>query len=112
MFFFSRAEYAPGTKGEVPVETVSSLKADAYRMDHPNRGLAVIINNKDFLPHTNMGTRTGTDQDKINITNRLRILGFSTEPRDNLTIEEMKDLMKKGRFAYFLHVGERVCFLI
>ncbi|XP_041364768.1 caspase-3-like [Gigantopelta aegis] len=90
-----QTEYGFAT-GELPVEKESSLLSDEYKMNYPNRGLAVIINNRDFASHTNMGTRTGTDQDKININNRLRVLDFTTEIYDNMSINDMKMLMKKA----------------
>ncbi len=36
-------------------------------MNHQNRGMFIIINNKKFQPHTRQGERTGTDVDAANL---------------------------------------------
>lgn len=73
-----------------------------YRMDHKNRGLFIIINNKTFLPHTGMNERSGTDQDAANLYRDFKRLGFAVETYHNQTASEMLRHMKRGYFSFFL----------
>lgn len=64
-----------------------------YDMSHPNRGLFVIINNKVFHPKTQMGERSGTDQDAAQLYARFKDLGFNVNIYTNLKAEDMLKVM-------------------
>ncbi|XP_014676812.1 PREDICTED: caspase-3-like [Priapulus caudatus] len=67
---------------------------DAYRMDHPRRGRAIIINNKLFHPRTQMSERSGTDTDASSLYVQLSKLGFDVSRYDNLRAKEMVRVME------------------
>lgn len=64
-----------------------------YRMDHKSRGHFIIINNKNFLPHTGMSVRSGTDQDAANLRLDFKRLGFTVTSHNDLKAEDMLKIM-------------------
>ncbi|XP_022095599.1 caspase-7-like [Acanthaster planci] len=56
-----------------------------YDMSHRARGKAVIVNNVNFAPETEMGERTGSEKDADELVDAVRSLGFSTERYSDLT---------------------------
>lgn len=62
-------------------------------MSHPNRGKAIIINNKEFDEAEN---REGTDKDAQALDECLSNLGFEVKPYDDRTAEEMRLLLQEG----------------
>ena len=66
---------------------------DEYKMDHPNRGHAIVINNKDFARALNMPARDGTDKDAISLESTLKRLGFDVRVVNNKTASTMKDIL-------------------
>ena len=72
--------------------------SDKYKMSYPNRGKALIINNRHFDRRLNLGERTGTDVDAIALHQRFGEMGFEAEVVDNLTIKEMGQILAKGEF--------------
>jgi caspase 7 len=65
-----------------------------YKMNHPNRGCAVIINNKDFAT---MPVRTGTDKDANAMYKLLDTLRFERILKyDNLTASNMEKKLKEA----------------
>ncbi|XP_046376831.1 caspase-3-like isoform X1 [Haliotis rufescens] len=85
-----------GRGGQPPVYTEAEFLAEKYKMDHENRGQAVILNNRDFDRHTGMGTRSGTDVDASNIYQNLKALGFTVEMHTNKTTGDMKKIMTEA----------------
>nr|QLI42792.1 caspase-3-like protein [Onchidium reevesii] len=84
-----------GQPSSVPAATQSKsdFVSDRYKMDHPKRGIAVIINNKDFLPQTGMGSRTGTDVDAESMHDLLNEMSFEKIiPKKNVSVKDMKEL--------------------
>jgi len=75
---------------------VSEENTYRYRMDHKQRGYFIIINNKNFQPHTGMGTRTGTDQDAANLYTDFKKLGFSVRQHNDQTAGQMLRLMSES----------------
>lgn len=71
------------------------FEADIYPMNRKNRGFAVIINNKTFDQGVGLGARNGTDVDASALANRFAELGFDVELEDDVTTEEMMQIMKK-----------------
>ncbi|XP_043945789.1 caspase-3 isoform X1 [Protopterus annectens] len=66
-----------------------------YRMDYPEVGKCVIINNKNFDPSTGMSPRTGTDVDAGNVYKAFSELGFKCEVQNDLKSNQMIQLLKK-----------------
>ncbi|CAC5377704.1 CASP7 [Mytilus coruscus] len=98
-------------KKSVPVNIHMSreeFEADIYPMNRKNRGFAVIINNKTFDSVVGLGARNGTDVDASALANRFAELGFDVELEDDVTTEEMLQIMKK--YAYMDH-SENDCFV-
>ncbi|KAF6036000.1 hypothetical protein EB796_005686 [Bugula neritina] len=68
-----------------------------YKMNHKNRGVAVIINNDSFYPETQMSDRTGSSVDRDKLHTALSFVGFKDIiVENNLTARKMVDLMKQG----------------
>ncbi|XP_077999294.1 caspase-3-like [Glandiceps talaboti] len=65
-----------------------------YNMSHPQRGTAIIINNKHFQPQTGMNRRNGTDVDAKQLTESLTRLGFDVKQYDDLTTKKMQAVMQ------------------
>uniref|UniRef100_A0A1B6LB92 Caspase family p20 domain-containing protein n=1 Tax=Graphocephala atropunctata TaxID=36148 RepID=A0A1B6LB92_9HEMI len=63
-----------------------------YKMNHKNRGFAVILNHKIF---DTKDPRPGTSVDVNNLEKSLQRLGFHTEPYLNLTVAKIKQVLKK-----------------
>lgn len=79
----------PGNPEEYPTIRQSELYATEYK-NYPNPGVAVIINNKKFMPETHKGDREGTDRDASNLENRLTELGLEV-----LSLIDWSDLPKQ-----------------
>ena len=60
---------------------------DAYKMSSKPRGMALIINNRNFT--CGMNERVGTDKDAENLYDLFNWLGLATIRKDNLTCEAM-----------------------
>lgn len=61
-------------------------------MDHPRRGKAIVINNRDFTPEMQKqgyGIRTGTDIDCTTICLRLKALGFQVDRYHNASCAQI-----------------------
>nr|AOR82888.1 caspase-2 [Apostichopus japonicus] len=76
---------------KVPVKTEYS-KEEVYRMGSEPRGLALIINNRDF---GNKMTRHGTDVDATNLRHIFVELHFNVDTKDNLTALEMATYIRE-----------------
>lgn len=68
-----------------------------YKMDHKSRGLALIFNHEFFDVH-NLKARTGTDQDRKNLEDVLRKLGFEVIVFQDLKYHEVEHQIKQGEF--------------
>lgn len=79
---------------EMLAESVG-LQIPEYKMDHPNRGLAVIFNHEFFDPIVRMNRRVGTEKDVINLRNYLGRLGFRVRVFQDLTVMEIKQTLCK-----------------
>jgi hypothetical protein len=66
-----------------------------YRMNYPERGVALIINNKYFQSHLEMPIRDGTDRDAYSLETTLRKLSFDVRVFNNCTAANMCYLMNK-----------------
>ena len=75
---------------------------DAYRMDHPKRGVFVLINNRNFDKTTCMPDRSGTDEDAANLRRLFKDMGFDVRSEKNLSTMDMLKTLYKGKGALFL----------
>jgi hypothetical protein len=86
-------------KVQVQVRQIESYKRFAdeceYRMDHLNRGEAIIINNKKFHPSLDMPKRCGTDRDAACLQQTFTKLGFTVKLEHNLSAQAMRDVLYK-----------------
>ncbi|XP_068952176.1 caspase-3 isoform X1 [Petaurus breviceps papuanus] len=71
----------------------SGLSSDSYKMDYPEMGLCVIINNKNFHPNTGMSFRSGTDVDAAHLRDTFKSLKYEVRNRNDLTCKEIIELM-------------------
>ncbi|XP_078319668.1 caspase-7-like [Crassostrea virginica] len=78
------------------IQTTSEFYSHVYKMNYPNRGKAIIINNKTFNPNTGLNERNGTDQDASALCCRLSELDFDVDLHHNLKAEEIKNTLKKA----------------
>jgi len=67
-----------------------------YGMNHGRRGRFIIINNKIFMPHTQMNERKGTDRDASSLYTDFSQLGFDVTLFHNQTASQMLQLMTNG----------------
>ncbi|EDO41832.1 predicted protein [Nematostella vectensis] len=74
-----------------------------YKMDKTPRGVAVIINNKDFLPASGMHRypRNGTNVDRDSLEKTFKALQFDVEVHNNKTTYETNRIIKElGQRSY------------
>ncbi|XP_007939063.1 caspase-3 [Orycteropus afer afer] len=72
----------------------SGISLDSsYKMDYPEMGLCIIINNKNFHSSTGMACRSGTDVDAANLRETFRNLKYEVRNKNDLTREEIVELM-------------------
>jgi len=70
-------------------------------MDYRERGRCIIINNKEFLPQTQMNPRSGTDVDASSLYADFKQLGFNVTLVHNQTADQMLQLMIGGNVLPF-----------
>ncbi|XP_028726181.1 caspase-3 isoform X2 [Peromyscus leucopus] len=68
---------------------------NSYKMDYPEMGVCVIINNKNFHKSTGMTPRSGTDVDAAKLRETFMGLKYEVRNKNNLTREETVELMDK-----------------
>lgn len=94
----------------------SGISLDSrYKMDYPEMGLCLIINNKNFKAN-GMTTRSGTDVDAVSLKQTFTDLNYEVRIKNDLTCDEMKkwlysasteDHSKRSSFiCVFLSHGE------
>ncbi|XP_015999480.2 caspase-3 [Rousettus aegyptiacus] len=66
---------------------------NSYKMDYPEMGLCIIINNKNFHKNTGMAFRSGTDVDAGNLRETFTSLNYEVRIHNDLTREEIVELM-------------------
>eukprot|EP00731_Ephydatia_muelleri_P014377 Em0008g97a len=74
------------------VDAGTTAVKTTYRMESKPRGLAVIINNRNFV---NMNARTGTDVDAKRLSDLFVYLGFEIHYFENLTTQQMRVQLDK-----------------
>lgn len=66
---------------------------NSYKMDYPEMGLCIIINNKNFLRNTGMACRSGTDEDAARLRETFMTLKYEVRNKNDLTCKEIMELM-------------------
>ncbi|XP_075412948.1 caspase-3 [Tenrec ecaudatus] len=66
----------------------------SYKMDYPEMGLCIIINNKNFHSSTKMAPRSGTDVDAAELRKTFGTLKYEVRNKNDLSREEMVMLMR------------------
>ncbi|NXB05371.1 CASP3 protein, partial [Cnemophilus loriae] len=92
------AKSIPGFKGKnLPAsKSVDSriLPDYSYRMDYPEMGECIIINNKNFDRRTGMLPRSGTDADAASVREVFMKLGYKIKINNDLTRGDIFKLLK------------------
>ncbi|NXA41304.1 CASP3 protein, partial [Eudromia elegans] len=92
------AKSVPASKGKnLPVSrSVDSgmLPDYSYRMDYPEMGECVIINNKNFCRETGMLARSGTDADAASVREVFMKLGYKIKLNNDLSCRDIFKLLK------------------
>lgn len=75
-----------------------SVPADAthYKMDHKNRGLALIFNHENFEVE-NLAIRRGTNEDSRNLEETLKTFNFIVTTYKDLTYDAIKRKIEEGK---------------
>ncbi|XP_013399774.1 caspase-3 [Lingula anatina] len=89
------AHAAGGYPGSQRARLPEEIVENEYNFNHPNRGYAIIINNRKFEHHTEMPERNGTDLDAAALYQRLSALDFKVELVNNLRREEMRSKLEE-----------------
>ncbi|XP_063776787.1 caspase-3 isoform X2 [Pseudophryne corroboree] len=83
-------------KGGMTKELESKLAHKfSYKMDYPEIGLCVIVNNKNFHPSTRMGMRNGTDVDASRLQITFKSFGYKVQIYNDLRCADIFGLLKK-----------------
>ncbi|XP_025018784.1 caspase-3 isoform X2 [Python bivittatus] len=73
----------------------SVIQADeSYRMDYPEMGICILVNNKHFQPTTGMTLRSGTDADAALVFDTFRTLGYNVKPYNDLSCKQIIDVLQ------------------
>ncbi|XP_013414929.1 caspase-3 isoform X1 [Lingula anatina] len=84
-------------KVEVSEPTRRALEGNLeYNFKHVRRGMAIIVNNRNFEEKTEQGERIGTDVDAGALANLFMDLGFEVTRYDNLSTMEMMSVMRQA----------------
>ncbi|CAN2388675.1 Belongs to the peptidase C14A family [Pristimantis euphronides] len=81
--------------GTVKDQSSKFSHLSSYKMDYPEMGLCVIINNKNFHPSTRMGMRNGTDLDASRLYNTFKSLGYKVEVHNDQKCADIFWRLKK-----------------
>ncbi|XP_071384600.1 caspase-3-like [Centroberyx affinis] len=73
--------------------TVARLLRNRYRMDYPNLGHCLIINNKNFHRSTGVDYRSGTDVDAAAAKKTFSDLGYKIIVANDQTVAQMEQLL-------------------
>ncbi|NXO30113.1 CASP3 protein, partial [Cisticola juncidis] len=65
-----------------------------YRMDYPEMGECVIINNKNFDKRTGMASRSGTDADAASVRDVFMKLGYKVRINNDLSCKDIFRVLK------------------
>uniref|UniRef100_A0A3B1JAA1 Centromere protein U n=2 Tax=Astyanax mexicanus TaxID=7994 RepID=A0A3B1JAA1_ASTMX len=77
----------------VPAKSKAPVDMFRYRMDYPNLGKCIIINNRNFDRSTGMSDRAGTDVDAGKMLKVFSELGFKASVQNNRTVSQMRQIL-------------------
>ncbi|XP_010740777.3 caspase-3-like [Larimichthys crocea] len=78
-----------------PISTKAAVSDPyRYRMDYPELGVCLIINNKNFHKDTQMNTREGTDVDAHAALKVFTELGYKPRFFNDLTVQQMHEQLR------------------
>uniref|UniRef100_A0A8C6XQL5 Interferon regulatory factor 2 n=1 Tax=Naja naja TaxID=35670 RepID=A0A8C6XQL5_NAJNA len=66
---------------------------ESYRMDCPEMGICILVNNKHFLPNTGMALRSGTDADAALVFDTFRTLGYNVKTYNDLPCKRIIEVL-------------------
>ncbi|XP_005149203.1 caspase-3 [Melopsittacus undulatus] len=84
----------------------------SYRMDYPEMGECVIINNKNFHRKTGMSARSGTDADAASVREIFMKLGYKIKINNDLSCVEISELLKRVSQEDHSNRSSFVCVLL
>lgn len=87
-----------GGSGSAPKPSTNTIDSEMiYKMSCPTRGIAIIINNKNFLRSSGMDRypRNGTDVDRDALAKLLRFLKFDVKIYNDQTRSEIRKITKE-----------------
>ncbi|KAK3586144.1 hypothetical protein CHS0354_033268 [Potamilus streckersoni] len=87
----------------MPVMTRKEFESVVYSMNHDNRGMAIIINNKTFKPYLNLTVRTGTDVDGMALHSTFNAMGFDVKIYNDRTVKDMMAILSDASKKYDYH---------
>ena len=92
--------FGSSPSGSAGAKVVNATPADVgsmYKMDMTPRGVAIIINNKDFLPTSGMQKypRNGTNADRDALKKVFKKLLFRVEVHDNVRCFDIRKILKE-----------------
>ncbi|XP_077434343.1 caspase-3-like isoform X2 [Vanacampus margaritifer] len=96
----------------VPISKASANNPYGYKMDYPNVGICLIINNKNFDSSTRMSTRNGTDVDAAFAMKTFSELGYTIKVATDQTVKQMKALMLSVSQEDHSSIASFVCVLL
>uniref|UniRef100_A0A8C6XQ97 Interferon regulatory factor 2 n=1 Tax=Naja naja TaxID=35670 RepID=A0A8C6XQ97_NAJNA len=67
---------------------------ESYRMDCPEMGICILVNNKHFLPNTGMALRSGTDADAALVFDTFRTLGYNVKTYNDLPCKRIIEVLQ------------------
>lgn len=73
-----------------------------YKMDHENRGIALILNHMYFKDSDMCPTRDGTNKDRDDLMRLFDKFGFQLVVHNDLTYRDICDVLDKGFHKFFL----------
>ncbi|EMP40856.1 Caspase-3 [Chelonia mydas] len=85
---------------------------ESYKMDYPEIGICIIINNKNFLPATGMSFRSGTDVDAARIRDTFMTLGYKVNLHNDRTGKQMFDILQNVAKDDHSNQSSFVCVLL
>lgn len=86
-----RISYAPSID-----ERLTQTLERHYKMDHEQRGMALIFNHESFLDFY-VPIRKGTHIDRDRLFKTFKNLGFETKVYNNLRGAEIENVLKEGK---------------
>ena len=95
------------SKGSINPTDLDPHRDHWYKMDHENRGCALVISNEKFKEHTRLSERAGSDIDVASMFQRMTELGFDTDICNDKSKQEIFDALDEGTTLFLGHLNFR-----